>query len=160
MSPATLLQALPDSSVDEGFGPTTIEVPVDQWLSSVRTARASLGCEFFDFLTAVDEPTGLQVVCHLVSLRPFDHVVLRTVLPHGDPVVASVGSVYDGAGWHERETAEMFGITFLDPSGDPLDLPPLLLPLGYRGHPLRKDHLLEARLDRPWPGDKGPGARS
>jgi NADH:ubiquinone oxidoreductase subunit C len=145
--------------VDEGFGSVTVEVPVEQWAPSVRTARDGLGCDFFDFLTAVDDPTGLRVVCHLVSLEPFDHVLLRTVLPQSDPVIASVGSLFDGAGWHERETAEMFGITFLDPSGERLDLPPLLLPPGYQGHPLRKEHQLGARLERPWPGDKGPGGR-
>ena len=51
----------------------------------------------------------------------------------------------------------MFGITFLGPDGEPLELAGLLLPPGYDGHPLRKDSWLAARQERPWPGAKEPG---
>ncbi len=37
--------------VDAGFGPPTVDVPVEAWVESARTARDSLGCDYFDFLT-------------------------------------------------------------------------------------------------------------
>jgi len=55
--------------------------------------------------------------------------------------------VFRGAEWHERETAEMFGVTFGDGS-----TAALLLPSGFEGAPLRKDFLLTSRLVTEWPG--------
>jgi NADH-quinone oxidoreductase subunit C len=51
----------------------------------------------------------------------------------------------------------MFGITFLGAADEPLALQGLLLPPGYDGHPLRKDHWLAARQEKRWPGAKEPG---
>jgi NADH-quinone oxidoreductase subunit C len=152
-----LLEALPGAAPDEGFAPATVDVPSPSWAAAVRLARDGLGCAYFDFLSAVDEGSGFRVVCHLAALDPFGHLVLRTSLPTEAPALASVADLYAGAGWHERETAEMFGIDFLDAAGVRLDLPALLLPPGFVGHPLRKEHLLRSRNDRPWPGAKEPG---
>jgi NADH:ubiquinone oxidoreductase subunit C len=143
--------------VEDGFAPVTVDVPADSWSEAVQLARDALGCGFFDFLSAVDEGTGVRVVCHLVALQPFGHLLLRALLPEDQPAVASVAHLYAGAAWHERETAEMFGVRFLDRAGAALELEGLLLPPGHPGHPLRKDQLLTARLERPWPGAKEPG---
>ena len=59
----------------------------------------------------------------------------------------------EAAGWHERETFEMFGVVF---DGHP-NLVPLLLPDGFEGHPLRKDFVLASRVAKAWPGAKEPG---
>jgi NADH:ubiquinone oxidoreductase subunit C len=152
-----LLDAVPSAATFEEYGRVAVDVDRDEWGAAVVAARDGLGCSFFDFLSAVDEGSGFRVVCHVVSPRPFGHLVLRTLLPQQSPSVASVASVYAGAGWHERETAEMFGIAFLDVTGDAVELAPLLLRDGFEGHPLRKEYLLESRLDRPWPGAKEPG---
>ena len=157
MNLSSLLDVVSDASVDEGYGPVSVDVPVSSWGVAVALARAELGCGWFDFLTAVDEPPGLVVVCHLVRTEPFGHVIFRARLDREAPTVESVASTYAGAGWHERETAEMFGIAFVTGAGEPLELEPLLLPPGFDGHPLRKDFALQARLDRPWPGAKDPG---
>jgi NADH:ubiquinone oxidoreductase subunit C len=61
--------------------------------------------------------------------------------------------VFAGAGWHERETAELLGIAF---DGHPRP-EPLLLTDGVDGHPLRKDFVLTDRVDKRWPGAKEPG---
>jgi NADH-quinone oxidoreductase subunit C len=61
--------------------------------------------------------------------------------------------IYPGAAWHERVTREMFGIVFTDPADDR----PLLLPVEFEGHPLRKDFVLATRVAKPWPGAKEPG---
>jgi NADH-quinone oxidoreductase subunit C len=64
-----------------------------------------------------------------------------------------VVDLYPGAGWHERETHEMFGIDFPGHPG----LAPLLLPPEFEGHPLRKEFILASRVAKPWPGAKEPG---
>lgn len=151
--------AFPDDVVDDGFGPVAVDVAPARWVAALATARDELGCGFFDFLTAVDEPDGIRLVCHLAAAgaRPVEHLLLRTLVPHDRAEVPSAAALYAGARWHERETAEMFGVTFLDEAGSPLELEGLLLPPGFEGHPLRKDFLLASRLDRPWPGAKEPG---
>lgn len=160
MNAAELAGAFPGATVDEGFGPVAVDVDPERWVEALTTARDALGCGFFDFLTAVDEPDGIRLVCHVARVgapAPVEHLLLRTLVPHDRAQVASAAAVYAGARWHERETAEMFGVTFLDEAGRPLELEPLLLPPGFEGHPLRKDFLLASRLDRPWPGAKEPG---
>jgi len=67
----------------------------------------------------------------------------------GDPPTADTWvPVFAGANWHERETAEMFGIDF---AGHP-NLIKLYLPGAFEGHPLRKDFPLLSRRVKPWPG--------
>jgi NADH:ubiquinone oxidoreductase subunit C len=153
---APLVEAVGGATTDEGFGPVTVDLPAESWAAGVDLARTALGCDWFDFLSAVDEPDGFAVVCHLARTAPFGHLLLRTRLPHDQPTLRSVRASYAGAAWHERETAEMFGITFVDAAGEPLGAEPLLLPPGFRGHPLRKDFVLQSRLDRAWPGAKDP----
>ena len=142
----------------EEFGTLRADVAADDWIATVRAARDSLGCTFFDWLTAVDEPPdNLHLVCHLAKLQgdaePMRRLLLRTVLPRSKPVVASVAEVFAGAGWHEREVREMFGVTFAGST----DVARLLLPAGFDGHPLRKDFVLASRVAAPWPGQKEPG---
>ena len=158
MNTSSLVEAIPSAVVDEGYGPTSVDVPPESWVTALTHARDVLGCAFFDFLSAVDEEEGLRLVCHVAALEPFGHLVLRTLLDKESPVADSVAEVYAGAGWHERETAEMFGVTFVAPTGEPLVLDGLLLPPGFEGHPLRKDFQLQSRLDRPWPGAKEPSS--
>ena len=143
-------------TLEDGFGPVTVDVPADRWVEAVTLARDGLGCTFFDWLSAVDELTeGFRVVCHVARHRPgaVEHLVLRTLVDREAPTVESVGQVFAGARWHERETHEMFGIGF---DGHP-HLVPLLLPDGFTGHPLRKDFVLAARVAKEWPGAKEPG---
>ncbi len=60
---------------------------------------------------------------------------LRVALGGPHPAVDSVADIFAGLEWHERETAEMFGIDFI---GHP-DLRLLLLPDELEGkYPLRK----------------------
>jgi NADH-quinone oxidoreductase subunit C len=148
------------ASVDEGFGPVTVDVPVGHWVEAVGHARDALGCAFFDFLTAVDELTdGFRIVCHLAGRRPggVEHLLLRTLVPRAEPVVPSVVHLFAGARWHERETHEMFGVEFVDDAGERLQMERLLLPENFEGHPLRKDFILASRVAKPWPGAKEPG---
>ncbi|MEU9108818.1 NADH-quinone oxidoreductase subunit C [Streptomyces xanthophaeus] len=134
----------------------TVDVPVGSWISSLEIARDKLGCTYFDWLSAVDEPgTGFRICAHVVSLENHRvrRLLLRTTVPHAAPSLPSAVAVYAGAEWHERETFEMFGVTFTDHP----NLVPLLLPENFEGHPLRKDFVLAARVAKAWPGAKEPG---
>ncbi|MET8024775.1 NADH-quinone oxidoreductase subunit C [Streptomyces avermitilis] len=177
-----------EATAEESYEVLTVDVPPASWLSALQTARDALGCTYFDWLSAVDEPgRGFLVSAHVVALpspppqshsqsRPLSpspspspspasspspspspssvrRLLVRTTVPHEAPVLPTAVGVYAGAGWHERETHEMFGVTF---EGHPA-LDPLLLPEGFEGHPLRKDFVLAARVAKAWPGAKEPG---
>ncbi|MFF0548290.1 NADH-quinone oxidoreductase subunit C [Streptomyces sp. NPDC004311] len=134
----------------------TVDVPVGSWIPSLEIARDKLGCTYFDWLSAVDEPgTGFRICAHVASLENHRvrRLLLRTTVPHGAPSLPSAVAVYAGAEWHERETFEMFGIRFTDHP----NLVHLLLPENFEGHPLRKDFVLAARVAKAWPGAKEPG---
>lgn len=150
------LAAALGAEVLDGFGPPTVEVEASGWHAALASARDALGCDFFDFLTAVDElDDGFAVVAHLARRRPgsIDSLLVRALVGREMPAIACVCDLYAGAGWHERETHEMFGIDFA--GHGPLDT--LLLPDGFEGHPLRKDFVLASRVAKPWPGAKEPG---
>ncbi|MFE2497614.1 NADH-quinone oxidoreductase subunit C [Streptomyces scopuliridis] len=134
----------------------TVDVPAESWIPALETARDQLGCTYFDWLSAVDEPgTGFRVCAHVVALEggTVRRLLVRTTVPRDAAVLPTAVGVYAGAGWHERETHEMFGVSF---SGHP-HLVPLLLPEQFEGHPLRKDFVLAARVVKAWPGAKEPG---
>ena len=78
----------------------------------------------------------------------YEHTSLTLKVDVPDMALASWVPNYAGAAWHEREAAEMFGISF---DGHP-DLRALYLPSGFEGNPLRKDFPLLARHIKPWPG--------
>jgi NADH-quinone oxidoreductase subunit C len=132
----------------------TLDVPPGDWLAALAFGRDVAGCDFFDWLTAVDEQdAGFAVIVHLYSIERRLHLLVRTLLPREDPVLPTATGIFRGAGWAERETHEMFGVIF---SGHPR-LAPLLLPDGFEGHPLRKEFALAARAAQEWPGAKEPG---
>jgi NADH-quinone oxidoreductase subunit C len=140
----------------QGYARATVDVPPAQWLAAVRTARddAELGCDFFDWLSAVDElAEGFTVVAHVWSTTHRHGLLLRTRVPREDAGVPSIVEVFPGAAWHERETHEMFGVAFAGHA----DLKPLLLPPEFEGHPLRKEFVLASRVAKAWPGAKEPG---
>ena len=89
-----------------------------------------------------------QVFAHVQSTKKHWGVTFKTDVDEANPVAESWVPVYPGADWHERETWEMFGISF---AGHP-NLIRLYLPGGFEGHPLRKDFPLLSRHVKPWPG--------
>ncbi|MFF7966349.1 NADH-quinone oxidoreductase subunit C [Streptomyces sp. NPDC007903] len=144
----------PEATAEESYDVLTVDVPPAAWLTALETARTTLTCTYFDWLSAVDEPgTGFRVSAHVVALHPVRRLLVRTTVPHEAPVLPSAVGVYAGAAWHERETHEMFGVDF---TGHPA-LDHLLLPENFEGHPLRKDFVLAARVAKAWPGAKEPG---
>lgn len=106
----------------------------------------------YDYLvdvTAVeyrDRERPLEVVYNLRALeRRVDLRVKVELDPNGDLTVDSVVPLWRGADWLERETFDMFGITF---KGHP-DLRRILMWETYaEGYPLRKDFPLRGRFSR------------
>ncbi|MEC8464923.1 MAG: NADH-quinone oxidoreductase subunit C [Actinomycetota bacterium] len=95
--------------------------------------------------------TRFQMLARVTDTRRHVSVTLKADLPQHADGTMSIESwipVYAGANWHERETHEMFGISF---DGHP-DLRNMYLPGDFEGYPLRKDFPLLARLVKPWPG--------
>lgn len=70
---------------------------------------------------------------------------LRVALDDENPEVDTVSDIFPGFEWHERETSEMFGITFKNHP----DMRPLLLPDELVGqYPMRKRFLTDrSRID-------------
>jgi NADH-quinone oxidoreductase subunit C len=178
---AAALHLGPDDAplaADDSPGTVCVDVPPERWHDAMAAARDTLGLDYFDWLSGVDEPAAepaaVDVVAHLVvstsggegigESAGLVRLLLRTRVPTGDLTLASVTDLWPGAAWHERETNEMFGIGFTgfedgarSVDGEPLGLRPLLLPDGFEGTPLRKSFVLAARASKPWPGAKEPG---
>ena len=91
--------------------------------------------------------TRFQVLARLTDLNRHVSLTIKADVPESMSIGTWIPS-FAGANWHERETHEMFGITF---EGHP-DMRNLYLPGEFEGHPLRKDFPLLARMIKPWPG--------
>jgi NADH-quinone oxidoreductase subunit C len=97
--------------------------------------------EQFDYcvdITAVHYPQRekqFDVVWVLYSFPRNERIRVKTQIAEGESLASSV-PIWAGANWLEREVFDMFGIRF---DGHP-DLKRILLPDGWKGHPLRKDY--------------------
>jgi NADH-quinone oxidoreductase subunit C len=117
-------------------GALTVGLDRGQWQAFARFARETLGCVYFNWLSAVDwKAEGLEVLCRVENLRAKLVVTMRTKVTADDVRCPSVVSVWKGADWMERECFDMFGVTF---DGHP-DMRRILLAQDWVGHPLRKD---------------------
>ena len=97
--------------------------------------------------TAVDYPKRekrFEIVYHLYSFKRNDRLRLKVLAAEGEKVPSVVG-IWPTANWLEREVYDMFGVLY---DGHP-DLKRILLPDGWTGHPLRKDHDI-LRQDDAW----------
>lgn len=140
----------------DAAGNVRLDIPAASWRTTAEAVAATSGQ--LDWLTGVDLGSAaragageIEVVA--MFLRDDESLLVRTRVEYGEPL-PTVGDLFASAGWHERETAEMLGVTFT--GGDPRRL---LLPESEAGYPLRRDFRLTARLDTPWPGAE-PGRRA
>jgi NADH-quinone oxidoreductase subunit C len=97
--------------------------------------------EQFDYcvdITAVHYPKRekqFDVVWVLYSFPRNERIRVKTQIADGEPLPSSV-PIWATTNWLEREVFDMFGIKF---DGHP-DMKRILLPDGWKGHPLRKDY--------------------
>ena len=95
----------------------------------------------------------IEVVYDLISMRPGTGAAevwtyqialgVRVRVPRDGGRVASVADVWPAADWHEREAADLLGVTF-DGHPDPRRI---LLPDDWAGHPLRKDYVFPTEYE-------------
>jgi NADH-quinone oxidoreductase subunit C len=83
-----------------------------------------------------DDP-NLWINLNLLSVERRQRLAVKAILPKSALSMPSSTPIYRAAQWHERECAEMFGITFV---GHP-DPRNILLPDDWIGYPLRKDYV-------------------
>jgi NADH-quinone oxidoreductase subunit C len=106
--------------------------------------------ERFDYcvdVTAVHYPQRekqFDLLWILYSFERNERMRVKILITDGE-AVPSVVSLWPTANWLEREVYDMFGIRF---DGHP-DLKRILLPDGWKGHPLRKDYGI-IQQDQEW----------
>jgi NADH-quinone oxidoreductase subunit C len=106
--------------------------------------------EQFDYcvdITAVHYPKRekqFDLIWMLYSFPRNQRLRVKTQIADGASIASSV-SIWPAANWLEREVFDMFGIQF---DGHP-DLKRILLPDGWKGHPLRKDYGI-LQQDQEW----------
>ena len=122
----------------------------DDWITveaaQIYPALSSLkdeGYTLLSFLTCVDHladhsrefPGRFELVYQLRDMDRLRDLRVRTFLDGETPEIESVHDLFPPANWDERETYDMFGITF---TGHP-NLTRILMPDDWVGHPLRRD---------------------
>ena len=124
-------------------GEFTVRVKPDALVEMCAFLRDDPDCSF-DILSDVSgvdywpEEPRFGVNYHLTSTRFRQQLRVKVRVTGTDPRVPTVTSVWPGANWFERETYDLFGVTFV---GHP-DLRRILLPQDYQGYPLRRDQPL------------------
>jgi len=128
----------------EGDGPLlVVSVLPDRWAELARFAKETLGCLYFNFLSAVDwKEQGLEVVARVENLDVGLALMMKSRLGAARSSCASLVPVYRGAEWMERECFDMFGVVFQDHP----DLRRILLSDDWVGYPLRKDYAVDTPL--------------
>lgn len=127
----------PAADLREVFGVTNVTVEPGQVCDCLSFLKTDIGFHHMEYLTGIDRPTegAFELIYELFCWTTADRVVVRTRIDRNKPSIPTVSRIFRTAEWHERETAELFGITF-EGHADPR---PLVLPDGFQGHPLRKD---------------------
>jgi NADH-quinone oxidoreductase subunit C len=106
--------------------------------------------EQFDYcvdITAVHYPQRekqFDLLWILYSFQRNERIRVKIMIADGESVPSAV-PIWATANWLEREVFDMFGIRF---DGHP-DLKRILLPDGWKGHPLRKDYGI-IQQDQEW----------
>ena len=132
----------PADKKDQGrAGDAFVLVDPAHWADFFRTCKQDerLGFEQLIDLSATDpakDDENFWVNVQLLSLKHRHRLAVKALLPKDPGRIATLARVYRAAQWHERECAEMFGITF---EGHP-DPRNILLPDDWAGSPLRKDY--------------------
>ena len=143
-----VLERFPDVLVHDSLGQAVVHVGPEHWLELAQWLRDEQQFEICVDVCAVDHllnrsrrlpegvvPERFEVVANFLSRARHRRVRAICQVPVADPSVPSLAGVYPGIDYSERETYDLFGITF---EGHP-DLSRILLPDDWVGHPLRKD---------------------
>ena len=116
-----------------------------------RHLQREFDINYLNNLTACDYLDYLEVVYHLSSLERNHLLTLKVRCYDRDhAVVPSLTPLWQGADLQEREVYDLFGVVF---TGHP-NLKRLVTWEGFKGHPLRKDFVMQ-----PFPQPPGSPVR-
>ncbi|NCN26312.1 NADH-quinone oxidoreductase subunit C [bacterium] len=117
-----------------------------QFLAYLRGLEQSAFVHLADLSAYDDHPSSprFNVFYELISMDTAKRMrVVARVENDTKPELPSVYQLWKGASWLEREAYDMYGIIF---TGHP-DLRRMLLPPSFKGHPLRKDFVVDYRQE-------------
>jgi NADH-quinone oxidoreductase subunit C len=121
------------------------------WLTKAATDKGfSRAVDASTKLDIVDEGYRYAVVYHLLSLQHNQRLRVKVRLEADVPIIDSVTTIWESAGWFEREAFDLFGILF---DGHE-DLRRILTDYGFIGHPFRKDFPLIGHVEMRYDADK------
>lgn len=126
------------SITEEGFSDPFIMVNPSNIVDIMLFLRdePELHFDYLNCLSGVELKDNLQVVYNLYSVDLKHKITVKVDLPKEDSKIATVEKVWLTADWHERETWDMYGITFISHHNHIR----ILNPYDWEGHPLRKDY--------------------
>ena len=131
--------ALEDARFDRNE--LTLAIAADKIRAACATLQAA-GYNFLEDMTAVDWYPAVprfQLSYHILSHAFKERIRLRVMVDESHPVVDSITPIWAGANYYEREVFDLFGVHF---NGHP-DMRRIMMPDGWKGHPLRKDYPVE-----------------
>ena len=110
----------------------------------VKASQALLEAGYhLEDICGLDAQEGYVCVYHFDHFTSPGRVTLRVLASHDDATFPSIASVFHGAEWHERETADFYDVTF---TGNPNHVPLLLPDDMSHAAPLRKSEAARAPL--------------
>lgn len=161
---AALCAAVEGAVFHDSHGQPVVYVPREQWAVAATLLRdqerftTCLDVCAVDHLTDADRivvtgvtPERFEIVANFLSHPRNRRIRVIAEVPAADPTIASIAGLYPGVDFAERETFDLYGITF---DGHP-ELTRILMPDDWEGHPLRKD-FGPARVPVTFKGDPGP----
>jgi NADH-quinone oxidoreductase subunit C len=132
----------------DSFGASVVHCNSEQYLALCTALKGDgyalpVGLTGVDYLThpgrelpATIRPERFEVVVELLRLSDRSRIRVRCQVSGDDPRIPTLFDLWPGVEAHERETYDMFGISF---EGHP-DPSRILMPEEWEGHPLRKDY--------------------
>lgn len=164
-SPDSVLQEVQEKFGADAFTPErtadgipTLWVSAEKLHGVLKYLKLETGRPYrtlFD-LTGIDERVRMNrpgqpesdftVLYHLLSYERNSDVRIKVPLKGEFPSIRTVTDIWESADWYERELWDMFGIKV---EGHP-HLRRILMPPGWKGHPLRKDHPARATEMEPY----------
>jgi len=148
---AALQSKFPQASLRPSCDHPALNLPITEVVAALKYLRDEFAYDFLVDVTAIDNGVDVSprftTVWHVYSTTGHGYVRIASDCANDEnPVAPTVSHIWPTANWHERETYDLFGITF---ENHP-DLRRILMWDGYPYHPLRKDFPL-AGIQTPLP---------